>query len=433
MLNIFKKKQTEEYESNYRKTGDSTLLIVIGCVVVCIIIGFVAFNASISTACRNYEKTSQDLGFEFALNNGLLPSYEGTSITINLDAVPNWNKEFRGSSCTGTLTIYKSSSGYVKVINLKNCKNCTTANKNLSEPTEKYDENKTITNVSITYNYQTRALNYSEWTDWYESSLISPTASANNIKLPYDEKNLPEIPESAEVISYEVETKTFYSYRDQSWAFYKIANNSYSDFSSTKPANYAYKDSKTEIKTEWSDWSTSYPTEYEYRDVEKKVGYRFYYMDNGIKIYYNNGEYSVGIEDETLKNLYKSKDEETVDMSRYRDTMWRWYNGENRNYSSYMNKATTSYPYKDEGLTKYSNWSAWKETSSLSSENASYREEKIDVRSRYKTKYAINSLDKLNEYLSLKDFETATKRTLSDMQADENIKVSIKYTYTYSK
>ena len=78
MLNIFNKKETNEYESNYRKTGDTTLVIIIGCIVTCAIIGLVAFNVTVSNACKSFEKTAKDMGYEFALKSDLLPTIEET-------------------------------------------------------------------------------------------------------------------------------------------------------------------------------------------------------------------------------------------------------------------------------------------------------------------------------------------------------------------
>lgn len=430
----FKKKEVNEYESKYRKTGDNTLVVLVIFIAISAIIGISIYKNSISSKCNNFEKETIDEAFKFAMNNDMLPSYDGTSKKINLEAIPGWNNSFRGSSCSGTLNIVKTDKGYVKELDLKNCNKCTTSKKSFSKETTEFKKDKNIVKVSVTYNYKTRDISYSPWTDWYESSLVSPTPSFNNINLPYDESKYPKIPDGSEVISYEVEKKTFYSYRDQSWKFYKVANNNYSTFSSTKPADYAYKDTKTEIKTDYSEWSTSYPEEADYRKIYTGTGYRFYYVDeNDTKIYYNNGDYTVKIDDEQLAKLYNKKDKETVKMYRYVDSKWKWYNGVARNYSSYMNIPNSSYPYKDNDITEFTKWSSYKETSSINNDNSIYREEKTDIHSRYRAKYTVDSIDLLNEYLPIVDFETITNRAVSDMQADENIKISIKYTYKYGK
>ena len=120
-------------------------------------------------------------------------------------------------------------------------------------------------------------------------------------------------------------------------------------------------------------------------------------------------------------------------MYSYIDTMWKWYNGSPREYSSYMKESTSSYPYKDTDLVKYSDWSQFKETSSLNNANANYREEKTDTHSRFRAKYSFDSAEILSEYMSLQDFEKATGRSIADMQDDENINLLIKYTYQYGK
>lgn len=429
---FFKKNTENNEESLYRKHGDNTLIILVIFIAIVIFAGLSIYNNTIKNQCSEFESKTIDAAFRFAMTNNLLPSYEGTSQKINLDAVGDWNKEFRNSTCSGTLNIIKTDVGYIKELDLTNCNKCTTSKKRLSAATEEYKENKNIVRVNITYNYKNRQINYSPWTEWYESSLINPTTSEYNVNLPYDEDNYPKLPNNGILVSYEVEKKNFYSYRDASWKFYKTANNSYSTFSSTKPTNYSYKDTKTEITTKQSEWSINYPEEAEYRNIKTATGYKYYYEDeDGTKIYYNNGNYTVKIEDETLAKLYKKREKETVKMYSYIDTMWKWYNGLPRQYSSYMKESNDNYPYKDNDLVKYSNWSKWNETSSLNNNNSSYREEKIDIHSRYRAKYAFDSAEILNQYMPLQDFEKATGRSVADMQNDENVNVLIKYTYQY--
>lgn len=421
-------------ENEYRKHGDNTLIIAIGFTILIIIIAITTYNMTINNKCNNYEKETIDKAFNFALTTGLLPTYEGTSYKINLAAVPGWNKEFRGSTCSGSLTIYKTNAGFVKSLDLTNCNKCTTSKKSLSKETDKFNKDKSIVKVDITYNYRNRETNYSEWTDWYDESLISPAINEYNIYMPYDLEKYPKIPETGIVIGYETEKKTVYSYRDQSFKFYKNSNTSYSEFSSTKPVGYTYKDKNTEITTEPSEWSLNYPNEAEYRTIKKTTGYKYYYLDeNGSKVYYNNGEYTAEFDNKELEKLYKEKDDDKVNMYSYTDKKWRWYNGVNREYSNYMTEANDNYPYKDDKLTKFSNWSSYKETSSISNDNINYREEKTSTLTRYRTLYAIDSTDILNEYMSLIDFEKATDRALTDMQQDEKINVLIKYSYRYGK
>ena len=432
---MFLKKNTENNETSlYRKHGDNTLSILIIFFAIVIFACFSNYNNTINNKCNNFEKEAIEAAFKFAIDYDLLPSYEGTSQRINLEAVNNWNNEFRNSTCSGTLNIIKTDVGYVKELDLTNCNKCTTSKKSLTKESDTFNQNKNIVRVNISYNYKNREINYSPWTEWYDSSLINPTTSEYNINLPYDEKNYPKTPNEAVIIDYEVEKKNFYSYRDASWKFYKVANNAYSGFSSTKPTNYAYKDTKTEITTKQSEWSINYPEEADYRQIKTTTGYRYYYEDeDGTKIYYNNGNYAAKIEDETLAKLYTKKEKDTVKMYSYIDTMWKWYNGSPRQYSSYMKESNNNYPYKDTDLVKYGNWSKWLETSSINSSNFNYREEKTDIHSRYRAKYAFDSQEILNQYMSLHDFEMATGRAVADMQNDDSINVLIKYTYQYGK
>ena len=436
-FNFLKKKtdeQTVNVESNYRKHGDNTLIVVVSFVIAIIIISFSIYNLTISNQCRTFEKDTSDAAFNYAINNNLLPSYEGTSIKIDLSNISGWDNKFRGSACGGSLTIIKNETGYAKVINLTDCNSCTSSKLKKSAGTTKFSENKILLKVDVDYNYRNRQINYTAWTDWFESSLINPTANETYaVNLPYDETKLPKIPTDGVLISYDVEKKTFYSYRDQSWKFYKTANSDYTNFSSTKPVGYTYKDTKTEIETAPSEWSLNYPDEADYRTISTKTAYKFYYLDNkNNKIYYNNGEYTAEITDETLKKLYNKKEKETVKMYSYVDKKWRWYNGVERGYSGYMKEANSSYTYKDTELTKYSSWSSFSETTTMTSENQTYRQEKTDVHTRYRIKYSFDSVDQLSDYLSINDFELATGRTVSDMQADEKIKVLVRYTYYYA-
>lgn len=425
--------KNENTESLYRKHGDYTLWILIAFVLIVIFISVTIYNNSIKGKCSNFEVQAIDAAFKFALDNNILPSYEGTSQLVNLDAV-DFDKNFRNSTCSGTVNIVKTNNGYVKELNLTNCNKCTTDKKSFSKATDEYKENKNIVKVTVTYNYQNRQINYSPWTEWYDSSMISPNESEFGINMPYDEEDYPTIPEKGSIVGYEYENKTFYSYRDKSWKFYKVANKEYSTFSSVKPTNYAYKDTKTEIESEQSEWSINYPEEKEYRDIKTATGYKFYYEDeDGTKIYYNGGNYTVKIEDKTLAKLYNKKEKETVKMYSYIDKLWKWYNGTPRSYSSFMKESNNNYPYKDADLVKYSDWSKYKETSSVNSENASYREERTDIHSRFRAKYAFDSTEVLNQYMSLQDFERATGRAISDMHDDENINLLIKYSYQYGK
>ena len=88
------------------------------------------------------------------------------------------------------------------------------------------------------------------------------------------------------------ETKTYYSYRDKKWKWYKN-DIKYSDYSSTQPAGYKNKDKATLKNTELSEWSLDYPEEFEYRHISTKTGYQWYKKEGKEKVYWENGKYLI--------------------------------------------------------------------------------------------------------------------------------------------
>ena len=120
-------------------------------------------------------------------------------------------------------------------------------------------------------------------------------------------------------------------------------------------------------------------------------------------------------------------------MYRYVDTLWRWYNGTERGYSSPQTMASKNYPYKDEALTSFTSWTSWNEDSRVDSSNSSYRQEKTDIHQRYRAYYLLHSNEIFDKYLNREDFEEQTGKTVEDMEKDENVKVLIKYNYRYGK
>ena len=434
-INVFNPKEQKKVKvGTYKKQGDYTLIISISIIAIVVIIGIIVFNSMRNGKCLSMEKKVMKEAMNYVESNGLLPSYEGDSITINIDEIDSLNLVFEGNLCTGTVTITKAEGRYIKTFDIQNCNYCTTKDRySWSSKTNKYPKNKSLVSVEMVFNYYDVTYNYTPWTDWFSSDLIDVVPSEYDINMPLNTKKWPTIPNSGELITYETERKTFYSYRDKKWKFYKNINNNYSDFSSTRPDGYTYKDTKTEIETEPTEWSTNYPEEYDYRDISSTRGYRWYYeTKDGIKIYYKDGIYVPEVEEE-LKDLYTEREKDNVKMYRYVDSLWRWYNGSQRNYSGFMTQATSNYPYKDEEIYNYSSWSRWNDVSNLNSNNQSYREQKTDTHQRYRAYYMMHSNEKLNNYLNITDFEHITGRTLEDMQNDSSVKVLIKYEYRYGK
>ena len=352
----------------------------------------------------------------------LLPVLNGDSVTINLSDL-NDTVVFKDYAVTGTVTYTKYNDTYIKSVNIDNAGYCNT--KDFGEETDKYDENKNMEVVTY-YNYYNVESYNSKWTEWYPSEDIS-TTETNSVLLPLDEDDLPYIPNNAVVTEYVRETKTYYSYRDKQWRFYKN-NIKYSDYSSTQPKGYTNKDESTKLTTEPTEWSIDYPEEFDYRHIRQQTGYRWYYMDNNNKIYWNNGEYSV----ESPGEEYEKDKENTVKMYSYYDDIWRWYNGNTKRiYSSYSSTMPSSYKYKDESTLRYTEWIKYIDESKVNNSNKNYREERTDIYSRYLTKYDIYSLPMLDNYVTLEELEHILNKSYEEINEDNSIKVDVLFKFKY--
>ena len=192
----------------------------------------------------------------------------------------------------------------------------------------------------------------------------------------------------------------------------------------------AFKDKKAVIRTKNTEWSIDYPVEKEYRHITSRSAYRWYKKGkNNEKEYWNNGEfypYEPGEE-------YEKENENRITMYSYYDEMYRWYNGIERGYSTRYSSTPpgSSYKYKDTGLTSYTSWSKYKTYSDLNNSNRNYREEKINIHSRYMIKYDIRSFEVLNEYVTRDKLEEKLIKTLEELNADSKIYIKVKFKYKY--
>ena len=377
----------------------------------------------------NRNKTCQELRKEiikqtdiYISDNNLLPNLNGTSQTIYLSDLYD-SIVFKDYAVTGTVTYTKYNDTYIKSIDIANASYCNT--KDFTNESSQFDENKNA-KVEVTFNYVEVDSYNSKWTSWYPSENISKEET-NGVLLPIDERNLPDIPDNASITEYVRETKTYYSYRDKKWRWYKN-NVKYSDFSSEKPKGYTTKDTSISLTTEATAWSLDYPEEKDYRSIKQATGYRWYYLDGEEKIYWNNGEYSPTSPGEE----YKKDNDFKATMYSYTDKTWRWYNGETKRiYSSYSSTKPNTYNYKDEATLTYTNWSSFKDKSSLNNSNKSYREEKTDIYSRYLIKYDIYSYPILDNYVSLEELEKNLGKKYEEINNDENIKIKINFKFIY--
>lgn len=421
-----------------KKEIDKKKIMMIGAIILIVIflvliITNLVTKAKKNNACDKMENTLLDAAYKYASEKKLLPNVGGESIKVSSsdllkeDYITNSDLTYEEEVGTATITITKYKEEYIKSVEIENCGYCTSRYKDWGKETDKYDEDKHVVDVQATYNYYDRATYYTKYTDYIESSEVSAKKSKYGTYLPKNEDILPEIPSTGVVVTIEQEQKTYYSYRDKKWRYYQNNNCAYSAFSSEQPAGYKEKDKRTVKYSEWSKWSINYPDEKDYRHIERTTGYRWYYKEGGEKIYYNSGEYTP----EQPSPKYTERERKSVTMYRYRDEMWRWRNDCDRKYTSLTSRQTERYPYRDEETLEYTNWTSWRDESTVTSENSYYREQREDQHSRYRIKYDIYSLIKLDESLSKEDFEKKMGRSLDEIANDPTIALEITYIFRY--
>ena len=350
--------------------------------------------------CKDLHKEISNITDSYLDEHALWPEYEGQTLTINLDKMDE-KVLFNDKTVEGSVKYTKYKDDYIKTFYIYNCGYCT-VNDNWGKESNKYYKNKTNVDVIAYYNYYTVGSYNSKWSNWLASLKVS-TELTNGVYLPLDSKNLPNVPDDAIITLYEKEDKTYYSYRDKQWKWYKN-NINYSVLSSEQPS----------VKS--------------YRTISTKTGYRWYYVENGKKIYWNDGAYYPTKPEE----IYTEKSKENVKMYSYVDKMWKWYNGgTKRVYSSFSSIKNSYYNYQDVEINRYTNWSTFKETSYLDNNNSSYREEKTDIYSRYRIQYQILSFLNLDNSVKLDEFESILGKSLEDALNDNTIKVEVTYKFMY--
>lgn len=391
------------------------LMIILAFIFMLIIIFFVARSKKTKT-CNNLREEIIASVDKYVNDNNLLPTLNGNSIVIELDKIQD-KFSLKNKIITGNVTYTKYNDEYVKTVNIKNADYCST-NK-FGKETDKYNSKNNV-KVNVYFNYYTVESYNSKWTGYLPSEEIN-IEETNGVNLPIDLEKLPEIPSNAVITEYVRETKPYYSYRDKKWKWYKN-NINYSNYSSTRPAGYTYKDTTTLDYTEKSKWSLDYPEEFEYRHIKSKIGYQWYYKDGKEKIYWENGKYSV----ESPGSEYKKDTETAAQMYSYYDEVWRWYNGDTKRvYSSLNSTQPNGYNYKDSTTLTYTNWTNFKDISYLTNDNKSYREEKTNIYSRYLIKYDIYSYAMLEEPVTLKELENILGKSYEKIINDKSVKVEV--------
>lgn len=401
--------------------------------------------------CNTIEDAYKNAALGYAREKKLLPTVETESVTINGDdliatgRVSKSDVMLKENQCKATITItrYKEPEDkkgkseqeldeerYITNVELTNCGYCTTSERyGKWKTSSKMPKGNVIVELVPKFNYYETEDYYTKWTSYYTQDYLSEEKSEYGFPLLENEKLMPQVPDVGHIIDIEKEDKNYYRYRDKKWKFYKNANGNYSAYSSTQPSGYANKDTASMRKTDWSSWSMNYPDTASYRTIKSATGYRWYYKKDGEKIYWNSGEYSP----EQPAEMYTERDKKKVTMYSYQDTEWRWYNGERRNYSSYTSVAPRGFHYRDDENTMIGNWSSYSEQSKKTSENSYYREEMLEVRSRYRIKYQVYSLLKLPEFVDKETFEKQVGKPFVQFYNTPNIKVEVEYEYRYRK
>jgi len=427
---------TIENPIKIQKQKKMLFYVAIGVIVISIIIALIGFSLVRNGYCVDIEKKVKEQTLKYAEKKELIPLLDGEHTIINLKDMYQEEPsiKFNDKECFGTVKITKVDGNYIQTLDITNCDYCSTEKRysKWTKETTKYYKNTTIVDVVPYYNYYSLEKYVTSWTNWLSSDKISTKKDKKyDVFLPLDTNQLPQINDKAEIISYEIENKNYYSYRDKQWLFYQNNINNYSALSSTAPEGYPNKDWATEVLTPPSDWSQDYPNEYPYRTITTNTAYRWYYEKDGNKVFWKNGEYTADRPGEK----YMQDFQDSVQIYSYQDRRWRWYYGtQSRLYnSSYTSVASPYFPYIDTEITRYTNWSFFEDVSHLNSSNSSYREQKTDVYSRYRIHYNIVSFLNLKEYISRDEIEKKLNKSISEIHQDPTVRLDIEYRYIYRK
>ena len=407
--------------------------ILVPLIVVCLIIYKMSINSTCNKVYENIKRAAKAYSEEL----GELPSVEGEYTIVNISdlyAEGYLNSaDTNNSVCSKEVKIMRYEGKYLYTIDTENCGKCSISQKysGWSNFQNRYPQGRAIVEAIPYYNYVDLEHNTTAWSKYYDESELSDEESEYGIKLPLDEEKLPEIPKEAEINSIEADTTYYYRYVDKKWKWYDQELD-YSEFSSEKPEGYEKKDEDTEITTQWSEYSQDYPEDKEYRDIDKKTGYKFYYLTkSNKKIYYNNGKYSVSSEVNTKK--YDKKDEDTTLLYRYRDKKWRWYNGQKRRYSMFNHTGSERTPIKDAQIELVENPTSWSTERMIDEQSEGYRIEESKLMTRFRIKYDIASLPILKNPITKNKLEEKLGKNLIEIASDESKKISVTYKYRYRK
>ena len=412
------------------------IFFVIGTIIPLVLIGFIIYTMVNNSNCNQVYDSIKSATLEYLRSEGNIPDVDGESVNVNIGKL--YTEDYLHSAstnnlrCNGKIKVTKYESELVYTLDVNSCDTCSVDNRydDWSEEIGYYPANKMIVDVIPYYNYYERQVNVTDWSPYYEQDEIKKKESKYGVRLPKDDMEMPEIPTEGEIVEVQTEDILNYRYKDKTWLWYDIVGD-YSDFSSEQPDGYANKDESTRIYTEWSEYSQNYPEEKEYRDIERVTGYKVYYEKDGEKVYANHGNY-VALDD-VDESVYDQRDSDTTDLYRYRDEMWRWYNGTKRRYSSYRSVAPNGYPYRDDDTERDTSYSSWDDGSHVTPENASYRTEETKTLTRYRYIYEILSLPVLKEPVTKEEFLKEINMTVPEFAGLEEYKLEVTYNFKYRK
>lgn len=420
-----------------RKKPLLRFLFVVGNILPIIVIGFLIYTVVINGKCTKIYDKIKEASLSYMKDQSETPTVEGQSTNINISDLYEGqylkSSDTNDTRCSGIVKITKYKDTFVYTLDVKKCNECSTNQKykDWTSLQTAYPRNKAIIDVAAYYNYYERQLDTTKWSKYYDEDELSDETSKYGIKLPLDEEDLPKAPKEGSVYNIENDTIYYYRYRDRSWKWYDIEGN-YSGFSSERPDGFANKDEDSEIYSPWSEYSTNYPEEKSYRTIDSTTGYKFYYENKqGKKIYYNSGKYTPSEEVNTKK--YDKREEETYTLYKYRDKMWRWYNGQKRKYSSYSSRMPSNKPFKDAETEQLGSASSWESERHVTAENQEYRIEEKKLMTRFRIQYEILSMEVLKNPLEIKEFEKKTKMSLLEFNSREDKKLSVSYKFKYRK
>lgn len=412
--------------------------IIIGSILFSIILFFIIRNFVRSNFCIQIVKRVETATMKYMKENNLYKQAEGDYYTFDLQTL--LEKKYLSENditvnkkvAKGKIKVTKYKNDQIATIELSDCDYCDFSKKRWSRKSSR-KPNKKVVDVIAYYNYQTRTINYTNWTGYITSDKLTDDVDKRyNIRLPKDQEKLFSLPKDAIVNKIEQETKEYYSYRDKQWKYFNGGGNYTSYFSSEQPSGYTNYDPNTLKYTEWTEYALDYPEKKEYRVIEQAVGYKWYYIEKGKKKYYKSGIYVVQPSD-TLHEYKKDTKAGSAKMYRYHDKQWRWYTGQRRKYSTYRSLPASGAWNRDDELLSYTSYSTWSATSKVNSQNSFYREERVDTRYRYRIQYDVLSLPVLDQSVTKDTLEDTLKMSIDEILKRDDVKVTITYKFRYKK